>query len=238
MDNNYKISLVMPVFNEQEIIAETVEIFLAELADFCKDYELIAVDDGSTDDTGNLLRELEDKHKNNLKVITNKANLGSGRSLLEGFRSARFPFVVTNFADRPFDLKELKNVMPLFDKDVDFAVICRWDRSANSFYRRITSLVNYYLIRILFKVRVGDFQFVQIYRREILKDLNVKSARTFVPPEVIIKLLKRGFKMAEYRTAFHPRSKGQAKCGHPKVIFRTLFDMFRFWFILKRRGYC
>ena len=231
MKINSGISLVMPVFNEAEIIEETVRVYLDDLEEKFSSYELIVVDDGSTDATAKILEKLKSFYPDRLRVITNQRNTGSGASLYKGLLAARFAFVASNFADRPFDLKELKNIMPIFDQEIDFVVVCRKDRSANTFYRKMTSLVNYYLIRILFQINVGDFQFVQIYRRKILEDLDVKSQRTFVPAEIIIKLLRRGYKMAEYRTDFHSRSKGRAKCGHPRVIFRALFDMLRFRFV-------
>ncbi len=229
----FSLSLIVPVLNEQEIIAETIEIFLKDLSGLCDEYELIVVNDGSTDNTQNILKELAATHPKKLKVITNRKNLGSGRSLINGFKCARFDLVATNFADRPFNLKELKNILPLFLEGADFVVVYRRDRSANSLYRKITSLVNYYLIRFLFKVKVSDFQFVQVYRKEILDNMTIAANHTFVPPEIIIKALHKGYKMREYKSIFYRREKGRAKCAHPKVILNTLCDTFKFWVKLK-----
>ncbi|MCP4649224.1 MAG: glycosyltransferase [PVC group bacterium] len=237
MENGLKtidLSLVVPVFNEEEIIEETIEIFLQDLSAVCEHYELIVVNDASSDRTQVVLDELALKYRDRLKVVKNEKNLGSGRSLVIGMRKAQFSLICTNFADRPFDLKELKCILPVFStKDVDFMVICRLDRSANNLYRKLTSLINYYLIQLLFNTRVGDFQFVQIYRKEIIKSIRVESNRTFVAPEIIIKALAKGYKMVEYKSKFYSRTKGKAKCGHPKVILHALFDMFRFWFKVK-----
>jgi len=229
----YHVSVVVPVLNEQEIISETVEIFLRDLSNVCGEYELIIVNDGSVDNTQAILEELVVIYPERLKIVKNSKNLGSGRSLINGFKNARFPLVATNFADRPFDLKEMEYILPLFDKETDFVVVSRFDRSANTIYRKLTSLVNYYLIRLLFRVRVGDFQFVQIYKKEVLDNINVEANHTFVPPEIIIKALKKRYRMAEYKAKFYPRNKGKAKCGHPRVIFTTLYDIFRLWFKIK-----
>lgn len=233
INEKLSVSLVVPVFNEQEIIAETIDVFMRDLALAAAEYELIIVDDGSTDETENILNEYSRKYQNHLKVIRNKRNMGSGRSLTEGFKYARYPVVMTNFADRPFDLKELNKILPLFLDEVDFIVVCRTNRSANNFYRKITSLVNYSFIRFLFKESVGDFQFIQIYRKNILDDLKIESRRTFVAPEIILRALRKGYRMKEYTTTFYPRNKGKAKCGHPKVILRTLYDMCKFWLKLR-----
>jgi glycosyltransferase involved in cell wall biosynthesis len=229
-----EISLVVPVYNEQEIIAETVKVFLSDLEEVCDDHELIIVDDASTDDTAKILFGLEKKFSAKLRVLRNEHNLGGGTSLLKGFKQARFDHIGTNFADRPFDLKELKNIFPLFEQGNDFVVVCRTDRSANSLYRKITSLVNYHLIRSLFQVDVGDFQFVQVYKRPVLENLKIGAKRTFVPAEIIIKALHKGWSMAEYKAKFHKRTKGRAKCGHPRIIITALKDIFTFWIKLKQ----
>ncbi|MCD6583623.1 MAG: hypothetical protein J7K71_02935, partial [Candidatus Omnitrophica bacterium] len=99
--------------------------------------------------------------------------------------------------------------------------------------RRVTSLVNYYLIKILFRVKVSDFQFVQIYKKKLLERIKVESSGTFVPPELIIRALSKGYRMKEYQTVFYPRTKGKSKCGKPKVISNTLYEMFKFWWKFK-----
>ncbi|MFH1460435.1 MAG: glycosyltransferase family 2 protein [Candidatus Omnitrophota bacterium] len=224
-----EISLIVPVYNEQELIQETVEIFLTDLSNICKNYELIIVDDASTDETAEILKNLKSKYQHRLIVITNEKNIGGGRSLIKGFHAARYSLVATNFADRPFNLLELKNILPKFLKNIDFIVVVRKNRSANSVYRKITSLINYYLIRLLFNIKVKDFQFVQIYKREILQSISVDSHRTFVPPEIIIRLLLNNYIMDEYEADFYPRTKGMAKCGNPRIILRAIYDMFSFW---------
>jgi glycosyltransferase involved in cell wall biosynthesis len=232
------LSVVLPVFNEEEILEETTCIFLQDLSRLQSDYEIIIVDDGSSDQTGKIADSLAEKI-GCLKVIHNPKNLGSGKSLYLGFKEARGELLIGNFADRPFDLKELRNILPLFDdQNTDFVVVARTDRSANTFYRKLTSLLNYWLIRLLFRVRVSDFQFAQIYKKEIIETISIMSTQTFVPPELIIKALYNGFKMIEYRSKFYPREKGNAKCGKPKVIFKTLHDIFRFWckwIVLRKR---
>lgn len=227
---NYKeLSLVVPAYNEEEILAETIEIFLQDLSSVADKYEIIIINDGSTDTTAQIADELARRNES-IKVIHNPKNLGSGKSLLIGFKSAKYGLVLTNFADRPFDLKELKNIFSFFDdENTDFVVVVRKDRSANSAYRKITSLINYWLIRMLFGVKVGDYQFVQIYKKVILDDIEVDATQTFVPPELIIKALSKGYRMKEYKSKFHSRVKGKSKCGNPGVISKTLYDMLKFW---------
>ncbi|MBU4334470.1 MAG: hypothetical protein KKD07_08530, partial [Candidatus Omnitrophica bacterium] len=120
---------------------------------------------------------------------------------------------------------------------IDFIVIARKDRSANTFYRKITSLSNYFLIKILFKADISDFQFVQIYKKEILEGITIRSKETFVPPEIMIKLINKGHRYQEVSYPFHKRTSGKSKCGHPLKIIRSISEILKFWFrwkILKK----
>jgi dolichol-phosphate mannosyltransferase len=224
-----RISLVIPVFNEEELIADAINLSEDKLRSITKDYEIIIIDDGSTDETGGLIDNYA-KSNSRVRGSHNKKNEGSGRSLFIGLKKARYEFIVTNFADLPFDLLDLKQIMAVFnDMSIDFVVVSRKNRNANSFYRKITSLANYWLIRIIFGVKVGDFQFVQVYRKRVIDSLDINSRGTFVPPEIIIKALASGFKMAEYKTSFFPRKAGISKCGSPRVILQSLYEMLFFW---------
>lgn len=227
---NKGISLVIPVYNEEQIIAESVDIFKNKLSSVTVDFEIILVDDGSTDSTPQIIDNLASLNKR-IRTFHNKKNIGSGISLWLGFQHASKEFVVSNFADRPFDLSDLKQIMPLFDStDIDFVIVTRKDRSANSLYRKITSYVNFLLIRLLFNVRVADFQFVQVYKRKIIENLNLISTGTFVPPELIIRLINHGYKYKQAKCDFHKRQKGSSKCGRPREFIKTIREMLIFRF--------
>ncbi len=227
---NISISLVVPAYNEESIIAESADIFCRKLSGITNDFEIIFVNDASKDRTGAILDSFcSSNHK--VRLINNDKNCGSGASLWRGFKEARKELVLSNFADRPFDLDDLEPILPLLDDNkIDFVVVARKDRSANSFYRKLTSYVNLLAIKILFNLKIRDFQFVQIYRKKILDGINVVSTGTFVPPEIMIKLLAKGHKYKEAECKFHKRPQGFSKCGDAATIIKTLKEMFAFWF--------
>lgn len=235
---NTSISLVVPVYNEAEIIAETIAIFGKDLSLICRDYEIIVVNDGSTDGTAEILKRVSEGDTR-LKILNNPVNQGSGASLWEGLKRAEKELLVSNFADRPFSMSELEGVIRSVDlHNTDFIVVVRADRSANTCYRKFTSLVNYWLIRILFKVRISDFQFVQVYKRALLQDIRIQSKETFVPPELMIRLLDKGCRYQEVVRTFHKRPGGRPKCGRPGKVFQSIRDILCFWFywtILRKR---
>ncbi|MFA5259893.1 MAG: glycosyltransferase family 2 protein [Candidatus Omnitrophota bacterium] len=235
---NTGISLVVPVYNESEIIADTLAIFTRELSLFSANFEIIVVDDGSTDGTADILNRLL-RENSHLRVFNNTSNQGSGASLWKGFQHAEKELLVSNFADRPFAISDLEGVIRSVDLNkTDFIVVVRKDRSANTNYRKLTSHINYWLIRLLFGVAISDFQFVQVYKRSILNDIRIRSKETFVPPELMIRLLDKGFKYREVIRPFHKRPGGRPKCGHPRKVCRSIKEIFCFWFywtILKKR---
>lgn len=236
---NKSISLAVPVFNEEEIIEETIDIFTDKLSAITDDFEIIIINDGSSDSTGDILNRISSRNQK-IKVFHNEKNLGSGISLWLGFKEATKELVLSNFADRPFDLNDLKNILPLFDSNnIDFVIVVRKNRKANTLFRKLTSYVNFLLIRLLFNIKIDDFQFVQIYRSEIIKNLNLISSGTFLVPELIVRLFYLGYKHREVRCEFYKRPKGKSKCGRPSEYFRTIKEMivFRFHYNSLKKGF-
>lgn len=230
MAANSSISLIIPAYNEEELIGQTINVCAMFLQRITEDYEIIVVNDGSTDTTGQVIDEFAYSNER-IKPLHNICNKGSGAALWAGMKRARYNIIATNFADLPFDINELSEALILLNDDnVDFVVVARRNRSANSPYRKMTSLTNYWLIRMLFNVKLRDFQFVQIYRKKVIDRINIKSMGTFMAPELIIKALANGFWMREYSASFYPRTAGRAKCGNPRVIIETIYEMVRFWF--------
>lgn len=226
----HTISLIVPALNEEELIEETIEIYKKKLSRLFKRYEIIIVDDGSTDKTPQILQKLIKKNPN-IKVTTHERNFGVGKAILDGFGTASMEFVMTNSADRPFNLSNLARHKKLFNSS-DVIVISRFDRSANPFFRKITSKASYYLVRTFFKIPISDFHFVQIYRRAILSSIEVASEDTFAPAEMLIKLYNKGYKFSEFKAVFYRRTKGYSKYNNPIRYLKYLRELLKFWFRL------
>jgi glycosyltransferase involved in cell wall biosynthesis len=226
------ISLVLPGYNEEANLEDTVGRCAAELSALGRPWEIVIVDDGSTDRTAELADGLSRKN-GGIRVIRNPINLGVGIGVLIGMHGARGEVVLHDSMDYPFDLRDLDKVLPAF-ADADVVIVARTDRSAHSPYRKLTSLVHYWLVRVLFGVRFSDMNFVQAYRREVLAAVRVKAkSPAFVTPELLIRARDAGFRIAEVRAPFHRRHRGQASYGRPRDILWTLADMLSFW--LERR---
>lgn len=230
MKTDESISLVFPVYNEEALLEETINICLRKLSQFTDRYEIIIVDDAGMDQTGKIADRISSEIPQ-VKVLHNIVNLGAGTSVLRGIKAATGDIVVHNSADLPFDVDDLNIALPLL-KNADIAVAVRIDRSAHSVWRTITSLGNRTLIRLLFRPCVADMNFIQIYRRHVLQDpqvINIISrSPAFVTPEIIIRAMRRGYRIAEFSAVFHRRKAGKASYGRPHDIIWTFYDMLRF----------
>ena len=221
------ISVIIPAYNEESNIARTMQLALVVLRAQFDDFEITLIDDFSTDRTSELADSLAAEHPE-IRVIHNPKNMGQGASLLIGFQAARKEFVIHNAMDYPFDLLDLSKMTLMLD-GADVVVAARKDRSAYSFYRYILSMTNVTLLNLLFGLRLHDYNFVQLYRREVLRAVNVRSHSTaFLTPEILIRTHDLGFRICEVSIEYHPRISGVATAGSPRVILHSIYDMFRF----------
>jgi len=218
------ISLIIPAYNEEALIVESTLTSLKALSRLTDTFEIILINDASTDNTSILCDRLSQKH-NNVRVWHNPINLGAGLSLRIGWSMARYDLVIHNGADVPFDLRDLKNILPMFPK-WDIVVISRRNRTAHSPWRKITSLMNNLLIRMLFRPGNIDMNFVQIYKRSCLQRLSIKAqSPAFVTPEAIIRAKYAKLAVTSVTKQFGRRHAGKAKYGKFRDIIWTLADM-------------
>jgi glycosyltransferase involved in cell wall biosynthesis len=226
------ISVVFPAYNEEQNIRATIARSLEVLHSLFDDVEILIVDDASRDHTGEIAEELAAEHAQ-VRVIHNSHNMGQGESILRGFRQACSPLLIHNAMDYPFDLQELRRMLPLLNQ-ADIVVAVRKSRAGYNLYRKFVSLANLALLRLLFGLTLRDYNFVQLYRKAVFDTLHVEArSPAFVTPEMLIRAHDLGYRIREVVVDYLPRQKGQATTGRPTVILWSLRDMFRFW--LKRR---
>ena len=224
--SNVTLSLVVPVLNEEELIEDTIKIYTQDIKKLFTKFEIIIVDDGSTDKTPQILAKLKNAGK--IKLITHTKNLGVGEAITNGFAAAKMEWVMTNSADRPFDLLDLSKVLKDFSY-ADAIIFARFDRSANPIFRKLTSTVSRLLVKTLFRVPISDFHFVQIYKRLLLRKVKAQSRDTFMPAELLVKLSKKGYKITEHKAVFHGRTAGKSKYNNPIRYLRYLYELLKFW---------
>jgi hypothetical protein len=134
--------------------------------------------------------------------------------------------------DYPLDLRDLDKMVPVLE-EADVVVAVRKAFAGYTTYRKLTSRVNRAILRLLFEPKLRDYNYTQLFRKEVLDAARPSSRSTvFLAPEIIIRAYEMGFRIKEVEIDFYPRIAGEATSGKPMVILRSVRDMFAFW--LKR----
>ncbi|MEI8175720.1 MAG: glycosyltransferase family 2 protein [Candidatus Omnitrophota bacterium] len=222
------VSVVIPAYNEEESVEKTTRLCVEGLRRVTARGEVVIVDDGSSDRTAAIAERLKGELPE-VRLVRNPVNLGVGISILVGFAAATGDIVLHNAMDYPFHMEDLERILPLFPR-WDVVIAARPNRAAHAPWRKVTSWVNYWMVRILFGVNFKDMNFIQVYKREVLRSVTVKAkSPAFVTPELLIRARDHGYAITSLRVIFHPREKGEAHYGRPRDILWTLADMISFW---------
>lgn len=224
----YSLSMVVPAMNEEELLEEFVAKSVRDLSAVTNDWEIVLVNDGSTDRTMEIAKRLALEIPQ-LKIVDLGRNVGNGANVMVGFRHATKEVVFNNTVDAFFNTEDLKWIMPYLAR-YDSLSGYRSDLSANNIYQKMLTLGNLTLIRTLFPLKLKAYQTVQWHRRTLFDDIQIEARSSFVSPELLIKAHATGRTIGEVKVVFHPRTKGTAKGGGLKHVIRTFRDIFRFWF--------
>mgnify|MGYP001079319892 CR=1 FL=1 len=226
MDATPRISLVLPAFNEGAVIARAVAEAEATLVGRFTAFEVIVVDDGSTDGTADeVQRQLP--LAPHTRLLRHGTNRGYGAALRTGFEAARYPLVAFTDADCQFDLADLADLAPLAN-EYDIVAGYRADRK-DPWRRRFLSRGYNLLARTLLGTRVRDVDCaLKVFRRDALATLLPESRGFFVNTEMLTRARLLGLTVSERPVMHRPRLGGDSKVSLWEVprTFRTLVG---FW---------
>lgn len=222
------ITVIFPAYNEAANIRRAIKKSMEAMSPRFDTFELLILDDGSRDDTGSIAEELAETYPE-ITVLHNERNMGLGETLYRGFQCAKGELVIQNAMDYPLDLRDLDKLLPVLD-EADVAVAVRKAYAGYTPYRKLASKVNRALLRLLFQPKLRDYNYTQLFKREVLEAARPTSRSTvFIAPEILIRAHELGFRIKEIEVDFHPRIAGEATSGKPGVILRSLRDLFAFW---------
>lgn len=217
-----QLSVVMPAYNEEDIIEEIVKKSSEILENICKEWELIIVNDGSKDKTEEILKKLE-KDVKNLRVISYYPNKGYANALKEGFKGAKYSFIFYTDSDGQFDLTEIKNYFPLIYEN-DMVAGYRIKRN-DPFIRKITSKTYNIMQRFYLGIKAKDINCAfKIFKSSFLKEIPLKSEHFLIDAEFFLRAKERGAKYIEVPVN-HIERKGGKTSVKFKTIFQTLEEM-------------
>ena len=226
MNNVTSMSVVLPAFNEEQNIANTLSTCLEFLNKRTKNYEVIVVDDGSGDDTSGKVQELRVANSN-IILKKHEINLGYGQALKTGLESASKDYIFFMDSDGQFDIYDLGNFIPEISES-SIVIGYRYNR-ADPFIRKLNkSLYDLYL-KTVFGLRVKDVDcaFKIFPRNAYLKVRPIKSDGAFFSAELLMKFIKKGYLIKEIPVNHYPRKFGNQTGANLRVILKMFVESFR-----------
>ncbi len=225
------LSVFFPAYNEEGNIQRTTEKAIEVLKTKNLEWEILIINDGSKDKTGEIADELAKKYKN-IKVV-HQENGGYGMALRAGFENAKYDWIVYTDGDGQFDFSEIDKFLDKADS-ADYIIGYRIKRQ-DPFYRLIFAKLWAVSVFTLFWIWVKDFDcgFKLINKRVLNKIEPLESKRgAMINAELIIKTKKYGFKIAQVGVLHYPRLAGSPTGANIKVIVQSYIDLLKLYFKL------
>lgn len=222
--------------NEEENIGGYIERAGALLASLTDDYELVIVDDGSTDRTWEIVLEYQ-RTRPWLRPYRNAINRGSGYNTKRALGLAAKDYVFWQTVDWSYDISGLMASLPLLQRyDVlqgvrgdALTLATIFTRRSDNPYKGLVSYLNYRLIRVLFRLPLSDYQNVTVYPRTLIQGVALETESSFTNAEC---LLKTWWKCATYKEVHVPflrRARGTGTGTRPRAIAAAIRDILYWW---------
>lgn len=229
-----QLSVFFPAYNEEENIENTVKKALKVIPKVASKYEVIIVDDGSKDKTGEIVDRLAKKIKE-VKVIHHRSNQGYGGALKTGFKTAKYDWVFFSDSDGQFDFGEIKKFLP-HTQSADLILGYRMKR-ADNLARKTFTFGWSLLARLLFGLNVKDYSCgFKLVKKKAYEDvLPLVGEEKVTQIEWLVKAKKLGYKFAELGVHHYPREFGHQTGADLKVVTRSLVDLLKLWSLLRKK---
>jgi len=226
--NDIEMSIVIPVFNESENIKPLI-IKLNEVLDKTgKNYEIIMVDDGSTDNSFEVMQKLIDNHKS-LRIIRFRRNFGQTAAFSAGFDLARGDIIVTLDADLQNDPADIPKLLEELNKGFDIVSGWRKKRYDNFLTRQLPSRIANYIISKFTGISLHDYGCsLKVYRSEVIKNIKLYGEMHRFIPAVASWM---GIRVSEVEVNHAPRVSGKSNYGIMRTV-RVLLDLITVKFLL------
>lgn len=224
----YSISVFFPCYNDAKSIGKLVQDSFLILKKIAQDYEVIVIDDCSTDSSRKVLRKLVLKHPK-LKLVFHEKNLGYGGALRTGFKTAAKDLVFYTDGDGQYDVKELQILLSLMTQDVDFVNGIKMSRHDPTYRIFIGNLYSF-VARWLFFLTTYDVDCdFRLIRRELLEKIDLKSNSGSICVEIVKKAQRAGAKFRQVSIHHSERKWGQSQFFRIDRILNTFFELGRLW---------
>jgi glycosyltransferase involved in cell wall biosynthesis len=231
------LSAFFPAYNDApslpELIARTFDVANSTFDDF----EVIVINDGSQDTTGEVLAELARKYGPRMRVITHEVNRGYGGALKTGFESATKEYIFYTDGDGQYDVRELPKLWALMKPGVGLVNGYKLERN-DPWHRIFIGKTYNQFARVLFGIRIRDIDCdFRLMRRDLVQQIQLRSTSGTICVELVKKLELTGCGVAEIGVHHYPRLHGKSQFFRVKSLFSTLMQLIRLWIRTVVRGH-
>ena len=227
------ISAVLPAYNEEQVIADTVKSVVAALEGVTDDYEVVVVNDGSRDATRQVAEAISAQNPR-IRCVSHQVNRGYGAALWTGFTSATRDLIFMTDGDKQFDAREVALFLPRI-QEADLVIGYRAPRRDPPM-RLLNAWGWNLLVRLLFGYVARDVDCAfKLFRRSVLEKVRVDSEGATFSAEFLIKARRYGYRIVEMRATHYPRTAGRATGAKLSVILRAFRELIRLRLQLSKR---
>ncbi len=228
------LSLVLPAYNEEPNVEIVVNEALEQVGKIFERFEIIVVDDGSKDKTGEIADRLATQHPDHVRVIHHHPNRGYGAALTTGFRAAQGDYLMFMDSDRQFKPQDLK----LFEQYIGKAdIIAGYRKKRNDpFYRFLIGYTFNTVVTVLFAIHMRDIDCgFKLFKADVLRDMDLTSPGALINTEIHAKAQRQGRSIIEVGVNHYPRVVGEQSGASIRVITRAMRETILLW--LRMRNY-
>ena len=219
------LSIFFPFWNEEGNIEAVVQRAIPIAKEVSEKWEIIMIDDGSTDKTVERAKELEKKFPNT-RLISHQFNRGYGAALKTGFENSRYEYIVFTDGDLQFDFQEITKFIE--KTDVADIVIGYRKKRDDTFFRHILMILHRIWSYIFFGIFVKDIDCgFKLFRKKAVQEISpLRSEGAMITTEILAKAKSKKLRIAQVGITHYPRKYGQSSGGNIAVIIRAMLETF------------
>jgi glycosyltransferase involved in cell wall biosynthesis len=226
----YSLSFVFPMFNESDNIGRTIHRASELASELTDDYEIIVVDDASTDGSAEALKDIAMKNPR-VKGICLQVNSKMGGALKKGLKSATKEVIIYTDCDFPAREEDIRKAIKLLES-ADIVTGSSLGVKDVNIKRIIISKVYNMLVQFLFNLSIKDINAgLKIYRKTIFEGMNLNSSSPFICVEIFAEAARKGYKIREYGIIFERRTRGNSSISRMDVLMKSFSDMITYRFL-------
>lgn len=226
MNKDLSLSFVLPMYNESENILITVETICTIAEELTNDYEIVIVDDASTDNSVEIVQAISSTNMA-VKFFRLDKNTKFGGAFAKGFKSATKDVIVYMDSDLPVGIDDIKASVP-FVRENDIVTGYSKVKKGDTVKRKIISGIYNVMVQTLFGLNVRDINSgYKVVKKRVIDDLDFISKSPFIDVELFIHAKKHNFKVKQYPLIFISRTGGKSHIARIPVILATFLDMIK-----------